>query len=176
MKIITNSLLVVFLTILSVSLEAEVADAVVRKIDGYAEYAEPGSTEFQPLQVSKKIKVGTTIKTAEKSEVVLRVVPGAAMKIAEKTTVTLDNMAFEGSGANVTSRTANINLSEGTVSALLDKTDPKGTDFKIKTPQGSAAARGTFYGVSVKDGQSYVRVQEGSVGIVETKKDEKAKE
>ena len=176
MKIITNSILVVCLTVSSVSLEAEVAEAVVRKMDGYAEYSEPGSTEFQPLQVSKKIKVGSTIKTSEKSEVVLRVVPGAAMKIAENTTVTLDAMAFEKNGENISSRTANINLSEGTVSALLDKSDPKGTDFKIKTPQGSAAARGTFYGVSVKDGQSYVRVEEGSVGIVEDKKDEKAKE
>ena len=35
----------------------------------------------------------------------------------------------------------------------------------MKTPQGSAAARGTFYGVTVKNGQTFYKVQEGKVGI-----------
>jgi hypothetical protein len=35
----------------------------------------------------------------------------------------------------------------------------------VKTPQGVAAARGTFYGVTVKDGQTYVAVKHGKVGV-----------
>ena len=60
-------------------------------------------------------------------------------------------------------------LSSGTISALLDHRDPEATDFKIETPQGSAAARGTFYGVSVVDDQTFVSVKEGKVGVSETK-------
>jgi len=81
-------------------------------------------------------------------------------------------MEFEKQGEEVKTRKARVNLTSGTVSALLDKRNPKATDFRIETPQGSAAARGTFYGVSVTDGQTFVSVKEGKVGVAEKPKDE----
>ena len=42
----------------------------------------------------------------------------------------------------------------------------KFTDFKIQTPQGVAAARGTFYAVSVVHGKTFVSVDPGKVGLM----------
>lgn len=141
--------------------------ALVKSVDGWVEFALPGSEEFRPLRPSMKLPHGTTVKTSQGANAIVRVVPGAAMEIAENTTVVIDGMEFEKEGEKVMKRKARIQLSEGTVSALLDHRDPKATDFRIETPQGSAAARGTFYGVSVVDGQTYVSVQKGKVGIQE---------
>ncbi len=151
---------------------AEKMNAVVKNIEGSAEYALPGSVDFQLLTLTTVLPYGTTIKTGEGSSAIIRVVPGAAMQVAEKTTVVIDGMEFEKQGEEVKTRKARVNLTSGTVSALLDKRNPKATDFRIETPQGSAAARGTFYGVSVTDGQTFVSVKEGKVGVAEKPKDE----
>jgi len=153
------------------SLDAKTMQAEVKKLDGWAEYALPGDDLFQPLSRSTKLPHGSKVRTAEGATVILRVVPGAAMQIDEKTTVTIDGMEFEKTGDKVEKRKARISLSSGTVTALLDHRDPEATDFRIDTPQGSAAARGTYYGVSVVEGQTFVKVQEGKVGVTEKSSD-----
>ena len=54
------------------------------------------------------------------------------------------------------------------VSALIDPSTPKVTDFQVATPEGAAAARGTFFAVLVYHGKTYVGVKEGKVGAVAT--------
>jgi hypothetical protein len=39
-------------------------------------------------------------------------------------------------------------------------------DFKIKTPSGVAAARGTFYSVVVEKGKGFVQTESGEVQII----------
>lgn len=146
-------------------------EAQVKSVEGWAEYALPGEDVFQPLRPTTKLPHGSRVRTAEGATVIVRVVPGAAMKIAENTTVTIDGMEFEKQGDQVKKRKARISLDAGTVSALLDHRDPEATDFRIETPQGSAAARGTFYGVSVVDGQTFVSVKEGKVGVARKEAD-----
>ena len=141
--------------------------ALVRSVEGWAEYKAPNSDMFKPLRVGLKLSHGTAIKTGEDGKVIIRVTPGAAMRIAPNTELVLNEMAFAKNGAQVTQRKARVKLTTGTVSALLDHRDPEATDFKIETPQGSAAARGTFYGVSVVDDQTFVSVKEGKVGVSE---------
>ena len=63
----------------------------------------------------------------------------------------------------ITERTVNLQLNSGVISALIKHDTPKVTNFKIQTPQGAAAARGTFYAVLVYNGKTYVGVKEGHV-------------
>jgi hypothetical protein len=69
----------------------------------------------------------------------------------------------------VTQREAHVQLTSGVVSALIDPRTPTVTDFQIQTPEGVAAARGTFYAVLVYQGKTYVGVKEGKVAASSTK-------
>jgi len=87
------------------------------------------------------------------------------MQISENSDVTIASMS-----SSPEKRKALVSLKSGTVSALIDPKRSKQTDFKIQTPQGVAAARGTFYGVTVKNGKTYVGVKKGKVGVAQTPK------
>ena len=95
------------------------------------------------------------------------------MRVGPDTQMTINELDFEKAGEKVIKRKALLDLKTGTVSALIENNTPDATDFKIKTPQGIAAARGTFYGVTVVDGKSHVAVEEGKVGIQVVKPEEK---
>jgi hypothetical protein len=59
-----------------------------------------------------------------------------------------------------------LDLKNGTMGALV-KPEVKGKmDFRIKTPSGVAAARGTFYSVAVENGKGYVQTKEGEVVVI----------
>lgn len=159
--------LTLFILLFGVALvaDAKPVKAKVRSVEGPVEFAMPDSNQFKPLRPGMLLSAGSKVRSGPGAEAIITVTPGAALRVAENTEVTLDEMAFDQAGSKVTERKARIDLTSGTVSTLIDKGDPEVTDFKIKTPQGSAAARGTFYGVTVKDGQTYVKVEEGKVGF-----------
>lgn len=164
MKTLLTSLLLI--SIFSLALSSEPVTSLVRSVSGMVEYKAPNSDIFKPLNVGQKIVSGTTIKSSDDGNAVIRVTPGSAIRISPNTEFVLSEQAFAKEADVVKQRKARIQLSTGTISALLDHRDPEATDFKIETPQGSAAARGTFYGVSVtEDGQTFVSVKEGKVGV-----------
>jgi hypothetical protein len=162
-----NLLTFIFVTIFAgvLSLSAEPVKATVQSVKGDVKFAMPGSIFFKKLATGTTLSSGSIIKTGAASEAVISVTPGAAMRVDENTTVAISDMEFEKVDGKVVKRAANIQLSEGTLSSLLDSKNPEATDFRVKTPQGTAAARGTFYGVSVVDGQTFVKVEEGKVGF-----------
>jgi hypothetical protein len=165
-----KTLIITMLMALSLFLTAEASSvqSLVRSVSGYVEYKLPGDDIFKPLRVGLSLPSGTTIKSSDDGMTIIRVTPGAAMRVAPNTEIVLSEMAFSKEGDKVSQRKARVSLSTGTISALLDHRNPEATDFKIETPQGSAAARGTFYGVSVVDDQTFVSVKEGKVGVSET--------
>lgn len=162
-NLITFILFIFFLA--TTFLKAEPVKATVQSVKGSVKFAMPGSIFFKKLKSGATLSSGTIIKTGVGSEAIISVTPGAAMRIDENTTVAISDMEFSKKDGKVTRRAANIQLSEGTLSSLLDSKNPEATDFRVKTPQGTAAARGTFYGVSVVDGQTFVKVEEGKVGF-----------
>lgn len=149
----------------------QVVDSVVKSVKGKVEFAAPDSANFQPLVAGQKLVAGSQVRTAPGAEAIINVTPGSAIRVDEKTTIKIDGMEFAKTDGKVTKRKATIDLADGTISALIDHNNPEATDFKIKTPQGSAAARGTFYGVSVNKGQTFVKVAEGKVGFQKVKTD-----
>jgi hypothetical protein len=91
--------------------------------------------------------------------------PGSAIQVGNNSVVKINKLAFAKSGGSVTQRTASLQLQNGVVSALIDPSTPKITDFQVQTPEGAAAARGTFYAVLVYHGKTYVGVKEGHVAV-----------
>jgi hypothetical protein len=139
--------------------------ARVSSVSGRVTYSGPENSDFSPLAAGAEIPIGSRIRTGQDSSVVVIVVSGAAMQISENSDVTIASMS-----SSPEKRKALVSLKSGTVSALIDPKRSKQTDFKIQTPQGVAAARGTFYGVTVKNGKTYVGVKKGKVGVAHTPK------
>jgi hypothetical protein len=153
----------VLLTTLGV--RAADVDAHVFSVSGTCEFAGPGSSSYAPLKARQTLAIGSTIRTGEDGVAVVVTTKGTAVQIGNSSIVKINKLAFAKSGGNVTERTADLQLKSGVVSALIDPSTPKVTDFKIETPEGAAAARGTFYAVLVYNGKTYVGVKEGKVAV-----------
>ena len=147
----------------AVSLQAAPVSAKVFSVSGTAEFAGPGSSSYAPLKKDQILPVGRTVRTGDDGVAVLVTTPGSAIQVGNGSILKINELAFAKSGGDVTQRTAVLTLQNGVVSALIDPSTPKITDFKIQTPQGAAAARGTFYAVLVYHGKTYVGVKEGHV-------------
>jgi hypothetical protein len=145
-------------------ISADPVNATVFQVSGTAESAAPGTNAFTPLTVGEALPEGTTVRTGDDGKLVLTVTPGSAINVGPGSKLKLNALAFAKSGGDVTQREAHIELTSGVVTALIDPSTPKITDFQIQTPQGGASARGTFYAVAVYHGQTYVSVKEGHVG------------
>jgi hypothetical protein len=140
--------------------------ARISSVSGQVSYAASEGADFKPLKAGAEIPTGSRIKTGKDGTAVVIVVSGAAMQVGENSDLTIEEMR-----STEAKRKALVSLKSGTVSALIDPKRSKQTDFKIQTPQGVAAARGTFYGVTVKKGKTYVGVKKGKVGVAHTTKD-----
>jgi hypothetical protein len=147
----------------AVSLQAAPVSAKVYSVSGTAEFAAPGSSSYSPLKKDQILPIGSTVRTGDDGVAVLVTTPGSAIQVGNGSILKINELAFAKSGGDVTQRTAVLTLQNGVVSALIDPSTPKITDFKIQTPQGAAAARGTFYAVYVYQGKTYVGVKEGHV-------------
>lgn len=154
-----------FLCLLSMNALARGAtmDAVACAVAGNVESAGPGSMIFHPLRNGEAVSVGSTVRTGDDGSVVLTATPGSAVKVGPDSVLKINELAFARTGLDVTERKARLELTSGVVSALIDPSTPKITDFQIQTPQGVAAARGTYYAVTVRDGKTYVKVRKGLV-------------
>jgi hypothetical protein len=156
---------------LSPALWAADVKGKVQSVKGTVEFSGPGDSSFKALKMGMEVLPGSTVVTKKGSEAVIVTVPGAAIQIAENTEVVLQMMYFEpGAAEGIKDRKTLVDLKKGTISALIDPKKSSSTDFRVKTPQGVAAARGTFYGVTVKDGQTYVAVKHGKVGVEDSLK------
>lgn len=150
----------------ALSAQAETVKAIVDSVHGTVEAAPPGSSSFAPLHKGQELSVGTTIRTGSDGTAIIATTPGSAIKLGSDSNLRLNALAFARTGGAVTQREAHLQLTSGVVSALIDPSTPKITDFQVETPQGAAAARGTFYAVMVYNGKAYVSVKRGKVGAL----------
>jgi hypothetical protein len=145
---------------------AATISAKVYSVSGDAEFAPPGSSHFAPMQKGQVLAVGSTVRTGDNGVAVLVTTPGSAIQVGSDSVLKINELAFKKSGGSISQRQAHLELTSGVVSALIDPSTPKVTDFQVATPEGAAAARGTFFAVLVYHGKMYVGVKEGKVGAV----------
>lgn len=134
------------------SVTVAVGDVKVTPADGGA---------AQPLKAGDKVAVGSTVTTGADSRAVIVMTTQSAIRVAANSEVvinTLDNSATEPKVL--------LDLKNGSLGALLKPDAEVSMDFKIKTPSGIAAARGTFYAVVVEDGKGYAQVKEGKIELI----------
>ena len=165
-------LAVVLMGLGATALRAETVQAQVESVQGTVEFAPPGSSSFSALKRGQQLSVGTTIRTGSDGTADIITTPGSAIHVGNDSNLRLNALAFAKSGSTVTQRQAHLQLTSGVVSALIDPSTPKITDFQVQTPEGSAAARGTFYAVMVSHGKTYVSVERGKVGAMAVPKNE----
>ena len=158
-------LLASVLLLTTAGMQAADVDAHVFSVSGTCEFAGPGSSSYAPMKAKQTLAIGSTVRTGDDGVAVIVTTKGTAVQIGNSSIVKINKLAFAKSGGNVTERTADLKLESGVVSALIDPLTPKVTDFKIETPEGAAAARGTFYAVLVYHGKTYVGVKEGKVAV-----------
>ena len=145
--------------------QAETVTAKVFSVTGTVESAGPGSSSYAPVKKGDILPIGTTVRTGDNGVAVLVTTPGSAIQLGNNSVLKINKLAFAKTGGDVTQRTAVLQLTSGVVSALIDPSTPKITDFQVQTPEGAAAARGTFYAVLVYHGKTYVGVKEGRVAV-----------
>lgn len=144
---------------------AQALTGKVTLVAGTVEYQAPGGS-FTLASRGDILAEGTTVRTGPSSRAVIVAGPGAAIRVGPESTVILTNLALEQAVAGAsTSDAMLIDVTEGTVSALIDRSKQPGADFQVRTPQGVAAARGTYYAVTVRGNRSYARVQHGIVRV-----------
>ncbi len=148
------------------SLRADPVNAMVYSVTGTAQFAPPQSQSYAPLKAGQVLLIGSSIRTGDDGKVVLQTTPGSSIEIGNDSILKINELAFQKSGGAVTERKARLELTSGVVSALVDPSTPKVTDFKIQTPDGALVARGTHYIVVVRDGKTYSSVGEGKIAAI----------
>ena len=157
--------LIGFVLLSPATLQAATVNAQVFSVAGTVEFAGPGSSSYAPLKKGQILASGSTVRTGDDGVAVLVTTPGSAIQLGNSSILKINKLAFTKSGSAVTERTAVLQLTTGVVSALINHDTPKITDFQVQTPEGAAAARGTFYAVLVYHGKTYVGVKEGHVAV-----------
>jgi len=165
LKLRATTCLIALLLLTGAGLRAATVNAHVFSVAGTVEFAGPGSSSYAPLKKGQSLAVGSTVRTGDDGVAVLVTTKGSAIQVGNNSIVKLNKLAFAANGGDVTQRSAQLQLTSGVISALIDPSTPKITDFQVQTPEGAAAARGTFYAVLVFHGKTYVGVKEGKVAV-----------
>lgn len=124
----------------------------------------PPGGAAQALAAGSVVAVGSTVTTGAGSRAVIVMTPKSAIRVGENSTVVIEEVLETATPPKVT-----LDLKDGSLGALLKPGTGAEMDFKIKTPSGIAAARGTYYAVVVENGKGFAQVKEGKVEIIPAK-------
>lgn len=121
----------------------------------------PPGGAAQALAAGAVVATGSTVTTGAGARAVIVMTPRSAIRVGENSTVVIEEVVETATPPKVT-----LDLKDGSLGALLKPGAGAEMDFKIKTPSGIAAARGTYYAVVVENGKGFAQVKEGKVEII----------
>lgn len=161
---IARLLFLSFILVVSASLaRADVVYGQVQKVTGSAHLITPNG-KSQIITTSTVVPIGSRIETGSDGEVVIQWVQGAYSVIQSNAKVTVTSLGYA-QKSGVATRNVGLNLSRGSLYSHLAHDNGK-SDFRIKTPKGVAAARGTDWVVIVRaDGSVTVSVATSAVDV-----------
>jgi hypothetical protein len=141
------------------------ADAVLVQKSGIVTATMPnGSTK--ELNQGDVVPEGASVTTSPGSVANLEPVAGAVATLQGGTTVKIEKIAIsQDSAGTVTKQEVLLDLTSGDLVATIDPSKRAINDFKVATPKGVAAARGTSFSISVSDGGCNVAVTADSVSF-----------
>ncbi|MEQ1843613.1 MAG: FecR family protein, partial [Verrucomicrobiales bacterium] len=141
-------------------LAASAADGKISVAVGTVTLVPADGGAAKPLAVGDAVPVGARVKTAAASRAVVLLTGQSAVRVAENSEVLVEAL-----DASETAPKVLLDLKAGSIGALIKPQAESAMDFKVKTPSGVAAARGTFFSVAVEDGKGFVQVKEGKVDV-----------
>ncbi len=119
-----------------------------------------GGNAETDLKVGDAVPVGSTVKTGPGARAVIKTTKQSAIRIAENSQAVFTELVDSDTAPKVL-----VDLKSGSLGALIQPQAQSTMDFKVKTPSGIAAARGTMYAVAVEDGKGFVKVEHGKVDV-----------
>jgi len=137
-------------------------EAVVRGVRGTANYSTDRGSNWRDLKVGTKLRQNSIIRTAPGGQVDLYLGDnGPVVRVTENTTVGIDKLSYDKSGAETVIETQ-LDLRSGRILGNV-KHLAAASKYEVKTPQGVAGIRGTRYDISA-DGR--VRITQGDAVVV----------
>jgi hypothetical protein len=143
---------------------AETTSAHVQSIQGGDAYVISPDGKSQKITTATMIAPGSVIHTGS-GTVGLHLMPGANTVVAPDSDVTVSSLDYSKDASGAASRTVVLDLRKGTVFNTLAH-DNGVSDFRIKTPKGVAAARGTDWSVSVIGKEVSIKVLHGNIVFI----------
>jgi hypothetical protein len=139
--------------------------AMVVSVSGNVKLQRSGTTARMDVTSGALVPANTEIFSSANGEVSVGLSSGLALTVKNDTHVKILEASEIIRPDGIVARTAVIEVFEGRVVVLLPEKPREVFDLKIKTPQGIIKPRGTFYALMVKQGQSFLAVSEGKVGL-----------
>ncbi len=145
------------------------SDAVVTVIQGTARVYSKEATKGRIIKKGDRIKEDQEVRVAEKSRIELRFPDGTVMRLSEKTSLTMKDLAFN---KKTESKNVKVDLSVGKLWAKVKKLTTPDSSVVVKTSNAVAGVRGTVYQVNVdEDKSALVKVYEGEVYVANPPRD-----
>jgi ferric-dicitrate binding protein FerR (iron transport regulator) len=169
-EIVGFAIAVVLLTgFTTASVLADDSAAVVTRLDGKASVFTKGGKSGTPLKKNDRILKGQEVKVGEKSRIELKYPDGTVMRFAERSTIKIDDITYDGKTQN---KKVKVDLGGGKVWANVKKLVTPDSRVEVKTVNAVAGVRGTVYRVNVdEDNSATVKVYDGSVAVAGVPKD-----
>jgi hypothetical protein len=153
------------------------AGARTRKVEGDVMIAPPGQTVVDAiknsptpprLDLNETVTPGSTVQTGPTGKAYVSPFPGAVLMIEPNSTVEFEELAWRNNDGRI-ERKMTANVKQGSVISAIKGIKPEELDYKIKTPHGVAAARGTVYITRNNGSSTTVVVSQGKVQVVTSK-------
>jgi len=122
--------------------------ATIVGVGGSATVTLPDGTT-SPAVNGAKLPAGATIKTGADGKVMLQAFTGTIATVDKNTEVSLAELSTTSANGKVTQETTTIDLKNGNLVSALDPSKKSVNNYKVRTPKGVAAARGTSFEVSI---------------------------
>lgn len=116
------------------------------------------TTTGSAVQTGSILPVGTLIRTGGASEITLHFFDGTVATIQSETEVSVDRLDVQQQGNGNVKETTTLDLRRGGVVVSLDPAKKDITHFSVRTPRGTAIARGTVFAVRVTQDQANATV------------------
>lgn len=141
--------------------------AKVLYIDGSVWIRPPDKSGFHLLTEDEPIPVQSVLATGPNATLDFATGPGMAIRMVPATALIVDELPIPSSvkPSSDVPETSQVVLKKGTVFSALGREDGQPIDYKVRTPQGVAGARGTMFSTSVTDGQAEVSMLHGTVNF-----------
>ena len=145
------------------------SDAVVTVIQGTARVYSKESAKGRVIKKGDRIKEDQEVRVAEKSRIELRFPDGTVMRLSEKTSLTMNDLAFN---KKTESKNIGVDLAAGKLWAKVKKLGTPDSSVVVKTSNAVAGVRGTVYQINVdEDKSALVKVYDGEVYVANPPRD-----